>query len=363
MAKLFEAMGGPAAEAAWPASGAWPASDAWPASGAWLASDAWPASGAWPAGDWPDPGVRPRAAHASEACPECAGPLRRSANNLEHVCGECGLVVEGDTAEPDDDGARQVADAPRLRIVGSGSSQLQPDLYRSGAGTTAATQRKQIFEEYLAYNLYYIEAGGRAFPQDACRRAAEYYNVIQRQCVKRAQNKKTIMAVCLMRGCHECGFAPTRAQVAAFMQLQTRGIARGDNFLRGFIADGKIDIEANADPTRAEIATLFAYLGLEGDEHAGLREAVRDVVLTAVANNIGTNSMLRSKVAGATFAVLRRSPARDLAPKAKNLRDFCATGQIRKNTVERFTRELDAYHASYFEPCYARAGLSTAALR
>lgn len=295
----------------------------------------------------------------AEICAQCGERMHRGANDLEYVCDGCGLVVEGDTTGLEEDEAgRPAPNTGRLRIVGPNSNQLQPDLYRSGSGNTIAAQKKQIFEEYKVYRAMYIESGGRAFPLNACEQATEYYNEVQRQFVKRSQNKKAIMACCLWRACLQIGFAPSKAEIADFMQLPSKGIARGENFVRKLIADGKMDIEANADPCRPEIVTLFAHLSFESDAYNGLRDAVHDVVQTAIKNNIGTNSILRSKVAGATFVVLRRCQNRSLISKPISLQEFCHD-RIRKNTVERFTRQLDAYH-SYFEGCYKRAGLDAA---
>jgi len=294
----------------------------------------------------------------SERCSECGGHMRRGTNNISYVCNGCGLVLEGDSAEPEEDEApRPAPNTARLRIVGPNSNQLQPDLYRSSTGNTAATQKKQIFEEYKVYRQMFIEAGGRAFPLDACELASDYYNIVQRHYVKRSQNKKSIMAACLRQACLDKGSAPDKAEVATFMQLPTKGIARGANFVRSFVADGKMDIDINIDPRRPEITTLFAHLGLEGKQYDGLRDAVFDIVEVAIANNIGTRSYLRSKVAGATYIAIRRCKDRDLIPKKMSLPDFCQD-RIRKNTVERFTQQLDSYH-SYFEECYERAGLDT----
>jgi transcription initiation factor TFIIIB Brf1 subunit/transcription initiation factor TFIIB len=305
----------------------------------------------------PAPASLPR--DPEEDCAQCGAQMRRGASDLEYVCGGCGLVVEGDTAEPEEDEApRAEPCAARLRIVGPNSNQLQPDLYRSSQGTTAATQKKQIYEEYCAYRTLHVEAGGRALPLDACRGAAEHYNEVQRLCVKRSQNKKQIMAACLWHACLEIGFSPSKAEVAAFMQLPSRGIARGVNFVRALVADGKMDVDVDADPCRPEITTLFAHLGLEGKAYAALREAVHELVQTAITHNIGTSSVLRSKVAGATYTVLRRCTDRVLVPKPLGLQGFCQD-RIRKNTIERFTRQLDAYH-SYFEGAYRRAGLDAA---
>ena len=324
--------------------------------------DAWPGEGivaALAASGLAGGAVRGPRVDADDVCARCGAQMCRGTNDLEYVCGGCGLVVEGDTAEPDDEAPRAAPNTARLRIVGRNSNQLQPDLYRSSSGNTAASQKKQIKEEYLALRADRIEAGGRALPLDACKLASDYYNAVQRRCVKRSQNKKAIMAACLYLACLEIGFSPSKAEIAIFMQLPNKGIARGANFVRALVADGGMeDIDINVDPCRPEITTLFAHLRLEGNAYAGLRAAVYDVVQVAIANSIGTSSTLRSKVAGATFAVMHRCKDRELIPKPMKLQEFCQD-RIRKNTVDRFTQELDAYH-SFFEGCYARAGLDSA---
>ena len=296
------------------------------------------------------------AGDSSESCARCGAQMCRSASGLSSTCSGCGLILEGGEADLDDPPPGSATTA-RLRIVGPNSSQLQPDLYRSGSGSSAATQKKQIFEEYCAYRALYVEAGGRALPLDACKLASDLYNGVQLQCVKRSQNKKRIMAACLYNACLKVGIAPARADIAAFMQLPGKGIASGTNFVRALVADGKMDadVDIDVDPCRPEITTLFAHLGLEGEAFDGLRAAVFDVVQVAIANNIGTSSILRSKVAGATFSVLRRCNDRRLVPKPIGLQEFCLA-RIRKNTIERFLRQLDSYH-SYFEGVYAQCGL------
>ncbi len=289
----------------------------------------------------------------------CGGRLLRSASAPKHVCDSCGLVIEADAAELDD-GPRAELAAARLTIVGPGSGQLQPDLYRSSTANTAQTQRKQIFEEFSLYRQMFIEAGGRAFPLDACARASDHYNNVQRVCVKRSQNKKTIMAACFYQACLELRFAPSKAEIAAFMQLQSRGIARGANFIRSFAADGNMEgVDVNIDPCHPEIVTLFAALGFEGPRYARLGDAVFDVVQVAIKEHIGASSILRSKVAGAAFVVLRRCKDRELIPKPPSLQDFCQQYHIRKNTISSMVGQIDDYH-SYFEPVYKKAGLDSA---
>jgi transcription initiation factor TFIIIB Brf1 subunit/transcription initiation factor TFIIB len=203
-----------------------------------------------------------------------------------------------------------------------------------------------------------VESGGRAFPLNALERAADHYNSVQRLLlVKRSQNKKYIMAACLKIGCRDIGFAPGTTEIASFMQLPSKGTAKGTNFVRGLEADGLVDMDVNADPCKAEIMTFFVYLGFDGAGFAVFREAVYNIVQTAIRNNIAPNSVSRSKVAGAMYAVLRRCENKELLPKPPNLQEFCLAIKIRRNTVERVLVQLEAYH-SYFVPCYEAAGLS-----
>lgn len=284
--------------------------------------------------------------------------MQRGLNDMSHTCDGCGLVVEGDLEEPDDEAPRQPPNSARLRIVGPNSNQLQPDLYRCSASNTPLTQRRLILEEFRDYRQRYIEAGKRAFPLDACALAADHYNQVQQTCVKRSQNKKFIMAGCFYVACLQLDFAPNIVEVAEFVQLPSKGFARGLNFLRSLAADGKINgIDLDVDRASPEITTLFANLGLEGAQYAPLHDAVLDVVETAIRENIATGSFLRSKVAGATFAVLLRCRDRQLLPAPPTAQQF-AQAKVRRNTANKVVAQLEAYH-SFFEPCYARAGLDT----
>lgn len=301
----------------------------------------------------------------SEACGVCGGELRCEIDGLRRVCAnaECAHIVEGDSTEPDDDEApRAAAGASRLKLVGVGSGSLQPDLYRSGNGDGAATQKRQITEEFMKCRQQYIERGGRAIAISAISRAVYYYHEVQRECVKRSLNKKRIMAACLYYACIEIGYLPTNAEIADFMQLPNNGIAPGVNFIRALAADGKMSIDVASDrwkPAHAEITTLFAHLDISAEEFAPLRAAVFDVICRAASAKIGTSSFLRSKVAGATYAVLQRAALAAesslLAPTALRAAVRVATGglttfcgdRIRKNTVQRFLQELDDFHANF----------------
>jgi phosphoglycolate phosphatase-like HAD superfamily hydrolase len=203
--------------------------------------------------------------------------------------------------------------------------------------------------EYSKYRSQHIENGGREFNLDACRKAAEKYNIIQQSCVRRSQVKKEIMAGCYYQSCLELGFSPAKSDIAAFMQLQTKGISKGTNFLRSFVADKKIEL-MEVDPYTPVINSVFAsYYGTENG-NSDLKKAVYEIVQLCLANGIGTASILRSKIAAATFVVTQRS---DKQSPPIGIAEFCVMVGIRRNTVEKFLEEMDNFH-SYFEEIYIK---------
>lgn len=244
--------------------------------------------------------------------------------------------------------------------MGRKSGEFQSDLYRSGTvHNNAITQQKSLLNDFKKYRTAYIESGGNAIQLDACRRAAVYFNEIQRNnIVRRSENKKKIMAACLYMACISLGFAPSRVEIAGLMQLSGKGIASGENFVRSLVAQGMMNIDINADQCRPEITTIFAQLGYEHKDYNLLREAVYEVVQVAIDNSIGTNSVLRSKVAGATFVVLKRCMDKDLISRIFILTEFCDSVHIRKNTAERFTKELANFHNQFFVPIYTKYQLN-----
>lgn len=284
----------------------------------------------------------------------CGERLQTCIGGFKQVCTGCSCIVD---VESTDDDARALPTSTRLTIVGPNSSQLQPDLYRSGVGTTHEQQVKSIFEEYKRFGESYVAAGGRAFPLDACQKAATYYELVRAICVKRSQNKKSIMAQMLTQACFESDFAPEKGEVVKFMQLNGKGIAHGTNFVRQFAADGHMEgVKIDVDPCRPEIMTLFASHGLDGAQYQPLRDAVYAIVKKAISCKIASNSILRSKVAGAAFTVFRRCTNAALLSRKPTAAEFCEKYHIRKNTLNTTVSELEDYH-SYFKDIYLEYGL------
>lgn len=290
----------------------------------------------------------------TDYCKHCKNILQRNINNITNVCGYCGIVT--DEIIEDTNSSEQVNN--KLRIVGYNSNQFQPDLYRSDNCNVNILQYKQILNEYKEYRQKFIKSGHRAFPLNACELATDFYNKIQKQCVKRSQNKKAIMAACLWQACLLIDFAPPKREISEFMQLPQKGIARGNNFIRSLVSDGQLDINPNTDPIFPEIKTLFLQIQYTAECQLVLQQYIYEIIQIACKNSIGINSLPRTKVIGTAYIVLKRCKDTKINPNPPiDTKEFCKN-KIRKNTIDRFINEINSYH-SYFKEYYESVGLNS----
>ena len=175
--------------------------------------------------------------------------------------------------------------------------------------------------------------------------------------VKRSQNKRVIMAACLHQACYEKGLAVHVSEISSLMDLQSKGISKGQNFIQSMVADGHMEVNVNIDPCMPEVNAIFAFLQMDNPKYDQLKDAIIDIVNTAIKFNIGTSSVIRSKVAGAALEVINRSP---LIKEKIDIQQFCKEcHSIRKNTIDRFIKELSRFH-SKFVPVYEKWGLNSA---
>jgi len=288
----------------------------------------------------------------------CGGALKSYTNGYKKICDDCGLVSDTDGQLFDGlELDNQVVTC--LRIVGPGSSQLQSDLYKSGTANTS-NQKARVFEDLQRLKSRYASDKGKNFPTDVLKLTAEYYHDVQKECVKRNNNKKCILAACLRIACWNKDFAPSNIEIAEFMGLDRKGFAKGEKFILTLVAAGRMDININSDPTIPTITTIFAIIGLIGVEYDELKQASFCIVDVALDNNIGTSSVIRSKVAGAIYDVILRSQKSEKFKKLFRTpignREFYSSGMVKKNTVDKFLTELFDYH-SYFVNVYKKYGL------
>lgn len=305
----------------------------------------------------PPPPAPTGLAAASAACEACGGAMLAGSEGGGEgggrLCEDCGRVEAAD-----DDGGRPAGACPQIRAVGPGCAAFQGDLYRCSPDESPEVQTANMLEEFLAHRARHAELTGRppVVGVDACRAAAALYNKVQRVFVKRNLAKLHLMAAALSFAALTLGTAVRDSDIAAMLALPQSGIARGVNAFRALVAAGDVEgVELPSDSCRPEVNAIFASLGVPPGERDDLRALVFELVQTAIRHHVGVHSVMRSKVAGAAFAVLSRAP---LAPGGKGLSyaDFTRAG-VRRNTIDNFARDLEA-HRSIFAPVYARAGFA-----
>ena len=287
-------------------------------------------------------------------CSSCGGSLIQNTSGIENFCANCGQIY---VIEDDIDTSE--IETARLRIVGPGSNQLQPDLYRSSSGLTNNAQITQIYNEFVKYMNNYTDQNGRAFPLTVCKLAAVYYTQIKQIHVRRNKKKSLTMIECFRQACLEHNIVPSKKELTKFINLPNRGLAKGENYVRKLVSDGKVNINLDMDPIQPTIeSTLTKVFGehYEKSRFISIIEATKCIIQIANNNYIGINSVLNSKIVSATFAILYRCADTLIVPKQINSKDFCIKCQIRKNTVEKFVKELNSYN-SFFEDVYKKYGL------
>lgn len=293
------------------------------------------------------------AARPGDKCVHCLCEL--IVRGLSYECPECHALFEAadmqdvlPVSAPETPGA--AANRGRLRVVGAESGWYQPDLDRGNPGESADAQKKSTFEELKHFNTDLVRRGGNAFPLDVLQVVAENYNTIQKVAVKRSEAKKFILAALVFNACIHKGFTCRREDAAELLQLRSRGIARGNDYLRKIDEDLGLEIDMNCDRLVPHITTTFARLELEEASKNPLTQVVQDIIGVAEKSHIGFRSELGSKVVAVTYEVLRR------AGTPIGLDEVATKCKIRKHTIRHFLDELADYH-SHFEEVYERHNL------
>ena len=293
----------------------------------------------------------------SELC-LCGGHLQKQASHDNSICESCGRISTVHT------GVEMPSRSVMLPLVlvGTDRQKFQPNMYRSGSGPSDEHKRKSIATTFNELFDRFVEGQGlvkRDLPRDAIPLAADIYGVIQGFYVKRSVSRKRIMAACLQIAFYKIGYSSSSKELASVMQLSDKGrLASGNNFISNMAACGKLPM-AVIEVTPEEklvcvINTLFARIGYGDEAYEDLRKAVNEIYQVAIEKEIGVASMMNSKVNGATFAVLHRSPLiADPPPIDKFCLESEAKSRIRNKTVTNFLDEMKRYH-THFEPLYQK---------
>lgn len=289
---------------------------------------------------------------AQDQCRNCGGKLELQ--HMQYICTKCHVIYEPNNnydvlpmSRSDD----PVTGAPwgRFRLVGRDAHLYQSDLDRINSGSAAELQKRNIYRELVMFNNIYMSRKGRPLPKNLFSGVADTYHVmITHSKVHRSNMKYKILAKILSHQAAAEGIIYKETNIADFMQLEKRGFARGDGYVRAVCEDNNLNIDMNYNTLEAHIQTSFNNMEimLEGRLYVRQKRFIVSLVERSIQKHIGIGSVLRSKVIAATYEVLNKTvnhpPSLDIVAKK------C---QIRKHTIKRFLLEIAA-HKSHFLDIY-----------
>jgi hypothetical protein len=281
-------------------------------------------------------------------CVECGNDMDTTGS--ESMCSSCGITKE----KKSDNNVKPINF--RIRIVGKGGELFQRDLDKDNPTPHSEMRKKGVINELIAKNKNYKDRGGKPFPEHILQATADKYNEIQRYCVKRGNSKDTILCSLLYHICHNIGdFHRDKSDITDFMELNDKKMSKGDITVKRAINDGKLELQINSDCTQPHIETLFEQISrIEqvSQVHKTVikkyKDAVSEMIRIMEDTGICSRSLMKSKVAGATFIVFENAGIKEVT-----MNSICDQ-TIRPNTVKKVTDEIRNY-MSKFEHLFTKA--------
>lgn len=279
-------------------------------------------------------------------CESCNAPLTVDISENNSICIECGKK-----SDLVDESIKKFG-SYQTRITGPGS--LQKVLSKTAA-PEESLHKKNTFEEFKEYNRLYQANGGRNIPESICECAANYYSQIQQEFVRRAENKKEIMAACLYYAAIHNGIFIKPNILAKFMELDSKGITAGINAIINMktSSSGRINIDIETDPTTPIINTVFSYF--EYTDTKNISNAIIEMLTHMQKLKICADSFLISKLNGIIFTLFKRSGEKYTIDEYSDKLD---ANCVKDNTMLKIIRAIIDYH-SQFVPIYQKYNLNT----
>lgn len=271
------------------------------------------------------------------SCDECHGNV--TIQNDELVCSGCGIIKTLDNYLGSDE--RVVT--YRIKIIGKDGGQFQHDLDKSAPINAVNIRKQSVLKELMTLNLKYIDKGGKGIPGDALKIAADSFNQMQDHYIKRGMNKRQILCSLIYIACMSCGYHRDKTDIAAFSELPSGAMSKGDVIVRTAVAEGKLDMKINEDTSEVHIETLFEKINsiIAKDDAIKYRKAIVEMI--KVCENVGicSSNQMKSKVAGFLIFLLQ------MLKKDKTAEEVLLKIDVRPNTIKKIVAELDDFE-SYF---------------
>lgn len=282
-------------------------------------------------------------------CDICDVPMNQTTSGLE--CPECHVLKQiiGSISDCGTDNGSGVIKTS----FGAGHKSIY-----TSVPDNSKSQKKQILEQLHALNQKY-EAGSK-IPLNVIEAAAQGYNDIQKlvidkyddqgvvcgtkKFVKRGSIKDETLGAWLYFSCITHGLSRKKKDIAAFMQLSSHGISRGEIILRDLHNQGKITIPVHAEPSDdfprryLEALDLYKYNdeGVLSSDSIRYLQFVNDLVHASIKKRVAVNSIKSSKIVGAIWVLISHCKINITSTAVED-----ACDKTRTNTFTRFSRAVD----------------------
>ena len=273
-------------------------------------------------------------------CDNCRVPCELTSGGYE--CPQCGSIKEN-VGQVDEKGSKSFTKCGGKKMY--------------NIVNYTESQKKQIKAELEQKNK--VAPDNIKIPQFVINEVVEIYNDIQKIVIEQVDNegkvcnkklvnrggiKGKIIGVCIGFVSAKHGCPMKEKNIAKFMGCVNEGLSQGKKVIRKLHNMGKINMPIDGDIDHPYIEKYLTNMGLykldekKIPDETSLRykQFVNDFVEIANKNNVGTTSVITTKIVGAIYILCNRLKLQ------KTYTDFEKLCDIRVNTFSRFVKLVES---------------------
>jgi hypothetical protein len=215
-----------------------------------------------------------------------------------------------------------------------GGGDLQKTVYSSAHVNSGELQKKTLIAEIVKCLTSHFQKTGEKYPLDVVPDCVDMYIKINDGAVHRSDCKRRLIAGCYFKACLLKNYMVSEDGLATALELKSKGISKG-------LTSVETKLDAAIDSLIPNINTMFIKLGLETYDsmdktYESAKIKIYDLVVMTNRLHVGVDSIQRSKVAGATYLILKK-----YHPEAKTtLEQISKVSEIRVATIEKYTNSI-----------------------
>lgn len=258
-------------------------------------------------------------------CIKCGSYSIESYDNT-YQCQECGwFEVHQSPIE-----YKSESTAGNIHYSNSNGRDLQKTVYSSAHINSGELQKKTLIAEITKCLNTHFQKTGEKYPLDIVPDCVDMYIKINDGAVHRSDYKRRLIAGCYYQACLNKNYMVSSEGLATALELKSKGISKG-------LTSVESKLDAAADSLIPNINTMFIKLGLEtydstAKKYETAKTKIYDLIVMTMRVHVGIDSIQSSKVAGATYLILKKYYPNELV----TLEQIRKVSGIRAATIEKY---------------------------